>query len=184
MTERPALRLVDTETGELKERPASVDEAMTLLSDLQQQIVMMDRELKGKRLRISQLEADKEAELMNAPERPVVEVIHACWKKATGRRRALHPTDYEQVGRCVKKFGLRKCLIAVAGAAYDPNHSPPRRNGSRERFDDLDLIFRSYAKMQSFIDRAPVGYEPKPEKVAAIAGVSVEWVTEQLRRKR
>ncbi len=176
----PALRLVDPETGELHEAPVNQSKALALVAKLEVSVRMLERDLAGKRLRIAELESDREAAALDDPARPVVDLLHAVWKVACHRRRPLHFADRERIGRAVGKLGLRTCLAAVAGAAYDPNHSKPRRNGHRERFDDIELIFREYANVRRFAERVPKGWEPDLEKVAAIGGVSVEWVRERI----
>jgi hypothetical protein len=57
------------------------------------------------------------------------------------------------------------------------------RNGKTERYDDFELIFRNGSKLHDFARRAPKGWEPNPEKVAAIAGVEVETVNKWLSNK-
>lgn len=141
---------------------------------------MQDRDLKAKRLRIAALETDREEKALASPERPQVELIHAVWKAACGRRRPLHFVDREQIGASVKKLGFRTCLAAVAGASYDPSYSNPMRNGKRERYDDLDLIFRTYAKVRQFGRRVPDSWAPDAEKVATLGGVKVSYVREIL----
>ncbi len=177
---RPDLRLVDPDTGELAADAPSYSEALATLAKLDTQIRMLERDIAGKRLRIAELESDRERRALDDPLRAEVELIHAAWKRACRRRRPLHFADRERIARAVKKLGLRTCLTAVAGAAYDPNRSKPRRNGRCETFNDLELVFREYAHVHRFAARAPEGWQPDPEKLAALGGVSVEWVGERL----
>lgn len=177
---RPALKLVDPDTGELAADAPSYSEALATLAKLGTQIRMLERDIAGKRLRIAELESDREARAMEDPLRAEVELIHVVWKVACKRRRPLHFADRERISRSVKKLGLAKCLAAVAGAAYDPNRSKPRRNGRCEVYNDLELIFREYANVNRFAGRVPAGWQPDVAKVAAIAGVSAEWVEERL----
>ncbi len=167
------LRRITTLEHDLAEARAEV-EARTRHESMQ------DRDLKGKRLRIAELEADREAKALDDPLRAEVELIHAAWKVACRRRRPLHFADRERISRAVKKLGLRRCLAAVAGAAYDPNRSKPRRNGHRETYNDLELVFREYANVARFAARVPDGWSPDPERLAAIVEPDADWIAERL----
>lgn len=131
--------------------------------------------VKGLDLQIARMQADLDETAAADPNRPKVDVLVACWKAACNRRS--DPSAEELLKACarVKKLGLARCLKAIAGAAYDPTKRE-RRNGTVERFDKFELIFRSPEKTQSFVDRAPVNWTPDPDKVAAIADVPVEKV--------
>lgn len=138
-----------------------------------------EKRLAGADLQVARLEADHHAEALNDPSRPEVELLHKVWKVACKRRRELDTSDREQMGRAVKRLGLALCIQAIAGAAYDP-HTRQLRNGKTERYDDLDLVFRSAGKVHDFARRAPQRWEPDPEKVAVIGGVDVDWVRKKL----
>lgn len=171
----PHLKLVDPETGEL------VDPGRcTHCERMEAEVEEITRKFKGALLEVRRLKADREGELLASPERPAVDLLHELWKLACHRRRDLDLADRERMNRAVRQLGFRRCCEAVAGASYDPNHSAPRKNGKRERFDDLELIFRETAKVHQFADRAPNGWQPNPAKIAAIGGVSEEWVRKLL----
>ena len=140
--------------------------------------ILLQREsdrLKGADLEIARLKADEDEKARDNPYRGQADVLVACWKAACKRRR--DPSADEILRACarLKKRGLHRCLTAIAGAAYDPTKRE-RRNGTVERFDDFELIFRSDAKLQSFIERAPRGWQPTPAKVAQIAGADPEQI--------
>lgn len=136
--------------------------------------------LKGADLEIARLRADEDEKAESNPYRGQADVLVACWKAACKRRR--DPSAEEILKACarLKKRGLAQCLRAIAGAAYDPTRRE-RRNGTVERFDDFELLYRSDAKMASFADRAPIGWEPNAAKVAAVAGLDVEQVERWLK---
>jgi hypothetical protein len=173
------LRLVDVETGELVEDVPEYSEALVTLRKLDTQVRMLERDIAGKRLRIAELEADREEEARNHPLRSQVEVVHACWKAACGRRRALHYTDVFNIAAAIQKMGLDTCLRAVAGAKYDP-YRRRLKNGNFKAYDDLETIFKTYAKVSDFAERAPTTWTPDPERIAAIARVEVRWVEQLL----
>lgn len=131
--------------------------------------------LKGADLEIARLKADEDEKARDNPYRAQADVLVACWKAACNKRR--DPSAAELLKACarLKKRGLTECLTAVAGAAFDPTKRE-RRNGTVERFNDFELIFRDDAKTAGFIARAPVGWKPNPEKVAAISGLDIEQV--------
>lgn len=179
MSAEAHLHLVDPATGELAEDAPSYPEALTLLHQLDTQISMMDRDLKGKRLRIAELEADREQEARDHPLRPQVDAVHACWKAATGKRRPLHFSDVFSIAAAVNKLGFDTCLRAVVGARFDP-YTKRQRNGQTKRYDDLDTIFKTFGKVSDFAGRAPEDWKPDAEKVAAIGHVDQGRVREWL----
>ena len=184
MSAEPArhLQLVDTATGELVEAPAEHSEALALVRKLEVQTRMMERDLAGKRLRIAELEADREAEAEDHELRPQVDAVHACWKAATGKRRPLHFSDVFAIASAIKKMGFDTCLRAVVGAKFDP-YTRRQRNGQVKRFNDLETIFKTFGKVSDFASRAPQGWTPDPEKIGSIAEVPVERVREWLGQK-
>lgn len=143
--------------------------------DLRLLLKRSEDRLKGADLELAALKADLDDKARLNPHRGQADILVACWKAACKRRR--DPSADELLKACarLKKRGLTDCLKGIAGAAFDPTRRE-RRNGTVERFDDFELIFRSDSKLQGFIDRAPVGWTPDPEKVAAIAGLDPEQV--------
>lgn len=131
--------------------------------------------LKGADLEVARLKADEDEKALHDPHRGQADVLVACWKAACKKRR--DPSAEEILKACarLKKRGLTECLRGIAGAAFDPTKRE-RRNGTVEKFNDFELIFRSDSKLQGFIDRAPIGWKPDPEKVAEICGLDVEQV--------
>lgn len=151
-------------------------EARQQIHELRTLLEASERRAKGLILQLEAAKKDREERALQREEREETEVLHKLWKHGTGRRRELHAADRERMGNAIRKLGFPLCLRAVMGAIYDPNVSPPRRNGRRETFDDLELIFREYAKVHQFADRAPVDWRPSAQEVARIAEVSEEWV--------
>lgn len=150
------------------------------IAELEQLRLSAENRLRGSDLQIAQLRADREAAAKAMPDRPVVELVHACWKVGCHRQRPLKADDREALSRALAHFGLDFCLRAVAGAAHDPSFGKPNRNGRRERYDDLELVFRSYAKVAQFARRAPVSWQAKPERIAKLIDGGAEWVERQL----
>lgn len=168
------LRVIDTETGEITEHSGCPH-----CQQAQAETEELTKKFKGALLEIRKLKADRLAEILGAPERPQVELLHAVWKVACKKRRDLDFKDYERMNAMVKKHGLGKCLAAIAGASYDCAKTP-RKNGTWKKHDDLELIFRESAKVLDFAERVPQGWTPNVEKVAHIGGVSEQWVADIL----
>lgn len=175
MSAAPTLRLVDPTTGELVD-PGRCPHCEQAIAEAEE----ITRKFKGALLEIRKLKSDREGELLASPERPMVDALAALWRVGCHRRRDLHLADRERMSRAVRQLGFRRCVEAIAGAAYDPNYSPPRRNGKRERFDDLELIFRETAKTHQFAERVPDGYAPQPERIAEIVGEAPETIRKWL----
>jgi hypothetical protein len=169
--------VADEIDGEIPPDAPSYGEALRMIEALETEKRMMERDLSGKRLAIARLEADREAAALASPYRRQVDVVHAVWKVACRRRRDLDFMDRENIERVLRhrKMGFTYALTCVAGAMLDPA-TKELRNGRVQRFDDLELIFRNLGKARSFHERAPVGWEPDPEKIAKIADVDPDWV--------
>lgn len=179
----PALKLVGDD-GEIPEgAPQTFSEALTLLQRLDTSVRMLERDIAGKRLRIAELEADREQEARDHPLRPQVDAVHACWKRVTAKRRPLHFSDVFSIAAAVNKLGFDACLRAIVGAKFDP-YTKRQRNGQVKRFNDLDTIFKTFGKVSDFAGRAPEGWAPDPVKIAAIAKVDEGRVREWLGEAR
>lgn len=169
--------------GRVRELDAGFRQAAVALDEATTNERKLNDELKGKRLTIARLEADREADALAAPERPQVEALHALHAAATkanpktpSRTKRLDTTEREQAAYCVKKLKFPLCLAAIVGIAYDPSFGPPRRNGTRECFNTFELALRNTAKASSFAERVPQRWEPNPERIAEITGLDVETV--------
>jgi hypothetical protein len=178
---RPDLRIVPTPLAGFdgEPTPENLRILISRVRELEAHEELLENDIKGKRLQIALLQKDRDQAALDAPERPKVDALHRCWTKACNRRRPLGWDDREKGNAAVRKLGFRKCLTAIVGAKHDP-HTRVLRNGRVERYDDWELIFRGFGKVKEFARRAPVDWEPDPEKVAALCGVDVDRVTEWL----
>lgn len=212
-TDRPVFTVIENPLhgfgGELTEANmhALVDQVTALHDQLQlargeiERLLVneegLNNDLKGKRLRIAELAAEREEKALASPERPKVEALHALHAQATraahdadkaaatlnvrsARRKALDATERENAAVCVRKLGFRGCVKAVVGITFDPSWSNPRRNGTRECFNTFELCFRNTAKATSCAERAPLNWEPDVERIAAITGVEPAKIEEWL----
>lgn len=143
MSDRPTLRVVDTETGEVQDECASC--------------LQYERDIRVLKARITRMERDEEAEARKHKLWAEAEAVHDWWALACG-----HPgvkfgaEEFHQVLPRLKErdVGLIGVLKAVAGAAFDPN-TKRMKNGRMQRFDSFELIMRSRPKCDSFRERAP-----------------------------
>lgn len=160
MASSARLRLVDPETGELKEAEcpncAGKDATITTLGN---KIVS----LQG-RLTQALQRADESHESF-----PAFKRCHDYW-----RTRCHHPRtkydidDFKLWLPWFEKYGEAMCMQAIDGAAFDP-YITPRKNGTKARHDGFRLIFRGGAKPQfmEFCNRAPV-HLPDPVHVVTL----------------
>lgn len=145
--------------------------------------VEQDLDLKKKRLEIGRLKADRTEKALDAPERPQTDVVYACWLAAfPNKRRDMDFNDREAINRAIKnrRIGLGGCLEALAGAHFDSRHWKTRRNGDAIFYNDLKDVFKSFGWIADYRERAPKGWTPLPERVAASSGVPVKQVREWL----
>ena len=140
----------------------------------------LQRKYDGALLQIGRLRAELEEWQGEHHLLAEVNCLVACWHAATGRTRKPDHNDVQNIARILYKTGgFRRILTGIAGAAYDPN-SRVRRNGTKQVYNDLELITRNAGKLDDFAQRAPAGWEPGAERVAQISGQPVEWVAERL----
>lgn len=179
---RPDLKLVDPATGELVD-PISCPRCARMEAEVEE----ITRKLKGALLEARTAREEKRARLWGNPDRPKVELLHALHAAATAanpdtpsRRANLSTDELESALSCIRSRGFRRCVAAVVGIAWDPYFGPPGRNGKRPCHNTFDLCFRNAPKVDGFAERAPVGYEPDPERIAAIGGLPVEEIREWL----
>lgn len=153
-----SLRLVDPTTGEITACPGCHQRDV--------QLAGAEKDIRSWRARYAQLKAsiteDEGHELFPSAKR-----LFDLW-----RERCNHPRSTftpERFALCLphlRDLGEEVCRRAVDGAAYDC-YTTIRRNGTVQRHDGFELIFRSRAKVEEFANRAP-HHLPAPEHVVAL----------------
>lgn len=122
---------------------------------LRDQIAGLETDLAAWRTRHANLKRDKEKEARNHALFPEAKEVFDYWRLKCRHPRSVWSADrFEQVRTFLEKHGADMCKLAVDGAAFAPKEKP-RKNGTIERFDDFELIFRSPQKFESFCNRAP-----------------------------
>lgn len=165
--------------GEVDPDVPSYAAALHRIAEQRTLIDKLERTITGQELEIAGLRQTREERALSSPYHEEIEVIWAVWKKATGKRRPLHFSDRENIAAALDKLGFETCLRALAGARFDP-FKTRQRNGKTKTHNDLEIIFRSYGKVNDFAGRAPSEWKPDPEKIAELAGVEAEWVRDRL----
>jgi len=147
---RSALRLVNTETGE-------VHDGCPACSEAERTLVQYEKDIRILKAKITKLERDEEAECRTDPLWPEAEAVHEWWRLATGHLKThFDAEDFKILRPHLKRgrHGVIDCLEAICGAAFDP-YEKEKKNGRMKRYDDWDTIFATKAKMERFAERVP-----------------------------
>lgn len=146
---KPALRLIDTETGEISEGTCPHCEEREAAT------VQLERDLRKAKAAVTRMQRDQEAEARDHKLWDEAQALHDWWAIACDHPGVKFDAEaFRQVLPRLKEVGPIGVLQAVAGVAFDPN-SAPRKNGTTELFNDWELLNRSGAKAKRFRERAP-----------------------------
>lgn len=145
------------------------------------QIEMLERDLKGKRLRIGRLEADAASSAHHHQLWPRATRLFDIWRRATGHTRA--EWNAERFEACIptlRKLDDATIERAIAGIAFDPYVSQGK-NGRPVRHDWWHTLFKSVENVQRYANKAPRDFKPtKPrdpdQRSREIARDAVEHV--------
>lgn len=142
---------------------------------LQDQIDGLDRDIRGWRTRFANLKRDKAQEAREHELWPQGVKLFALWKQECKHTRSAFTQDRfwlvlpylgpqpDALVAAAERLGIKEdpepygpviCRMAVAGAAFDP-YVTKRRNGSINRHNGWELIFKSAGKVEEFANRAP-----------------------------
>lgn len=100
------------------------------------------------------------------------------WRAVMGHPRAkLDPKRRRVIAAALKLYSLDDCKAAIDGCRASPFHMG--ENDRRERYDGIDLIFRSADKIDGFIAKAPAS-----PAVKALTVVRSEPTDDALERAR
>jgi hypothetical protein len=142
--------------GKVRAAQASIRELALSNENLQNVVGDLERDLRGKRLRIRQLEADKDLARQTHPLRPVVERVFRYWQKRCHHPRArLDGERFDAILWALELYSKNDgieyaegiCRMAIDGAAHDPFIVRGKR------FDAVTLIFRNSDKLEDFANR-------------------------------
>lgn len=113
--------------------------------------------IRGQAFKLEQLKRDKAGSAKTHPKYADAEIVFREWK-----RHCNHPRSGFTAARFWlilpflenEKFGMKACLLAIKGAAYDPFETR-RKNGTVKRHDSWEKIFESAGTLEDFANRAP-----------------------------
>lgn len=151
---------VDEETGERIDKCPGCVQHETHVS-------MLERDLAGKRLRIAQLEADRDAEARKHKWWPRAVRLFDIWREASSHLRCEWNAErFWMAVPSLKKFEDYWIERAIAGLVYQP-FSKTMRNGKEERYDLWENLFTkngrvTTANVERYANRAPADFPPAP----------------------
>lgn len=137
---------VDPETGEV---------TCASCRALEDQIIGLQRDIRGWAARYAELKRDKEGEAERHELWGDARDIFTFWTVACKHPKSrFDASRFELIRPHLEKHGGRICRQAIEGAAFDP-FITQRKNGSAKRHDGWELIFRDAGKLEEFVNRAP-----------------------------
>lgn len=166
------LRAVDENTGEVFATPREA-ELQALVDKLTQDRKNLEKDLRAKRRKITELERDLVREREVYPDREKILRIHSYWNRRMGHDQALTADRFDAVRGMLEELKLVRVegksraqkvpafsypddfKRAIDGGWFDP-FVTKQKNGREKRHNDLALICRDGKTFQSFIDRAPL----------------------------
>ncbi|HZL17756.1 MAG TPA: hypothetical protein VFG23_08425 [Polyangia bacterium] len=146
--------------GELVGRMPSLTEALERIVTLQGQLADIERERRGERARVRNLMAQIHNDRGTYERRAEVEEITREWRGVCGHPKARLTDDRFDAVRALlevtkpEPYSRESFSLAFAGAAHDP-YVTTRKNGSRQKHDDLALVCRDGKTFEEFQKRAP-----------------------------
>lgn len=175
----PALRLVNTDTGE------SVPFTDGEVADLQARIQMLEDQLKGAerdtntwRARYAELLRDKEADARKDPLWPDAVRLFRLYCRLSAkpgkppRRLDWNYERFEQVRPFLKKHGLAMCERAIVGRVFD-HYTGRRANGTAIAYHEWGRIFGPLGRntavenFEESCNRAPLDFVSELEETPA-----------------
>jgi len=140
MPERPALRVVD-ENGELH------DDCPNCAG--------LETDVRAWRTRYANLRRDRNAEAREHQLFPEAKELHGYWKAKTSHPRSRFTTDRFLLAEpFIREYGMATCRQAIDGIAFDC-FKTRRRNGTIQKHDSWELLFKSTGKFEEWVNRAP-----------------------------
>lgn len=161
--EPPHLRIVhvDQDTGQPLDRCPGCVTSET-------QIEMLERDLQGKRLRIAELEANRDAEARAHKWWPRAVRLFDIWRERSGHTRCEWTGERFWIAvPALRKFDDYMIERGIAGLCYDPHKSDPLKRGGVEIYNWWENLFLknrrpSTANVERYANRAPRDYAPPP----------------------
>jgi hypothetical protein len=95
--------------------------------------------------------------------------LFRTWQRATGHTRSRFTSDrFKAALPFLSAYEDEMIIRAISGLAFDPYVSR-RKNGTEQRHDGWDLLFKSADKLEEFANRAPLEWKETLEEHMAEA---------------
>lgn len=168
---RPALSLVDTETGELPDDAPSYAEALGIVAEQEDTIAGLESEIRSLAAKLTRARRNREMEAKGHDLWPVAERLFDIWKHATGNRNSrskltadrfemVYPfldgaeTDVITFEPGPPRNALEDCAAAIIGRTTYP-FTTTRENGTTKKFHEWNRIFKSADEKDDSAARRP-----------------------------
>jgi hypothetical protein len=146
--------------GEVVGRIPTTRELLEKIDELELTVEDLERERRQQRAQIRKLKAELDRTPAHYDRAGEVENIINEWRIVCKHPNARSSLDrFDAVRRLLdvthpRPYPREAFTLAIQGAVYDP-YRRPRRNGTLQAYDDIELICRTAAKFEEFIRRAP-----------------------------
>lgn len=125
-------------------------------AELRLQLEGAEREIRAWRTRTINAERDSARDAFNHPSWEDVKELFAYWRMRTDHPRCRYGAKrFWAAEPFLRDYGEKLCRRAIDGIAFDP-FTKRRRNGTLERFDSWELLFRDRGRFEGFVNRAPL----------------------------
>lgn len=122
---------------------------------LEDVVAGLERDVRGWTARYAELRRDRELDAKSHPLYEPAKELFGYWKLKCRHGKSRFSADRFEIARpLIEKYGEAVCRKAIDGAAYDP-FTTTRKNGSTQRHDGWELVFRDAGKLEDFANRAP-----------------------------
>jgi hypothetical protein len=200
------LRVVVPDTGQVL-TAEEVGQLQARIDKLEADRKNLEKDIRGKRRQITELQRDKVRERLDHPDREFIKRVAVSWwrvcRASNPRIDPLAPNRFDAVAALAEmevigvnpetgkrertwRYEAEHFKAAIAGAQFDPFETT-HRNGKVERHNDLAQVCKDTTRFERFIQKCP--YEvvpilparPRPADTRAIpASVSEELVVVDL----
>ncbi len=127
------------------------------LRETETSLKLAEQDLRSKRALIKRLREDADKDRKTCPEREVIERLFTHWQERCNHKRSKLTAERFDAARAMigKDYTEVEMMMAIEGAAFDP-FIRPRKNGTMQRFDEFELIFRDGKHLEAFACKAPI----------------------------
>lgn len=154
---------IDFQTGEVVRDETHALDCQNC-QKLQDQLKGRESDVKKWTKKYHDLRRDREADAQKEALWLVAQALFDMWRRVTGHKRSKFTLDrYEAILPFLrdKDYGPAMCERAIAGVGFDVKVSrKPRLNGTYERYDQWEWIFKTADRFEEYANRAPRDWKP------------------------